>query len=594
MSLRDLVSHWFENRKLAHYEELEKIIGSLVENYKQKLVLLNNFSQNKITKYNFALELLDLLKVDSSLEALGETLAKKEKTAQEQQIIVELQRLRQILDEQNKIVRQEINFQNIADKVKQEGDLLALEQKEVQQIEANIFGQRISESELNTRLKKLEEYGLNIDNNKEFAVLLASNWDFTHELIKKFPQNSLMIFQYGLLGIIKTGLVTSREDLALLVSLAEKTRRDDVFDLFEFVLPKLFAKGIIKSKEDLALIVELAGKAKQEDVYILFKYGILLTAKVDLIKSREDLIFVFLLLVKLIKRTSFEENQEILMQGLPFVLGIDVVKSKEGLALLVEQTEKAKPKYISLIFRFCLPFFGYLIKSRSDLVYVFNFSVHLSDKLYGQDVKAVFYSDYFVNIKSTIKNIDDLKKINDILPELLTRSHRLYKKQASEGDEEFFDSKSSIVRREFEKTGSRTILLGGKLVGKAIIRIVSEPAFFAWKSAFEAKKEWKNAGFDYIPVEPILTKKEDLRAYKTKDGNYYRVYTKVLGLPFSRFVNTNQESSNELIDAKNRIIQVLNALNIQHGHLHDNNFCVGVEDEKVRVYVIDFDQASSK
>ena len=76
-------------------------------------------------------------------------------------------------------------------------------------------------------------------------------------------------------------------------------------------------------------------------------------------------------------------------------------------------------------------------------------------------------------------------------------------------DEKFWDKKRDIVRRDFNKTGSETILLGGKLAGKVIIRVVSEKAFFAWKKALESDI-WKKEGFDYIkqnktPVQFTVT-----------------------------------------------------------------------------------------
>ena len=52
----------------------------------------------------------------------------------------------------------------------------------------------------------------------------------------------------------------------------------------------------------------------------------------------------------------------------------------------------------------------------------------------------------------------------------------------------------------------KTILLGGPLVGKAIIRIIDEDSFEEWKKAYSAKGVWEELGFDYIPIEPILKK----------------------------------------------------------------------------------------
>ena len=171
--------------------------------------------------------------------------------------------------------------------------------------------------------------------------------------------------------------------------------------------------------------------------------------------------------------------------------------------------------------------------------------------------------------------------------------HKLYIKQNPKlfeaGKEK---SLGYIKRKEFEKTGSKTVLLGSNLTGKVIIRIINEEAFFAWRRAFEAKKTWKEIGFDYIPVEPILTKHGKLRAYKTKDG-MYRVSTKIVGESFATFLENPKNSKfREIVEhQKYKIYYGLKKLNIEHGHLHYGNFCVEFHGEQPRVYVIDFDRA---
>lgn len=170
--------------------------------------------------------------------------------------------------------------------------------------------------------------------------------------------------------------------------------------------------------------------------------------------------------------------------------------------------------------------------------------------------------------------------------------HRLYTNQ----EDRFFEpgkkgTLGEVKRREFAKTGSRTILLGGTLAGKVIIRIVSEKAFLAWKRALESVDAWKEAGFDYVPVEPILMKKGKLLFHKfEKDGEiYYRVYTKILlgtALYISPFVDSLQPLCK-------KISAVLEELKIEHGHLHLGNFIVEMHEGKPRLYVIDFDEAVS-
>ena len=312
-----------------------------------------------------------------------------------------------------------------------------------------------------------------------------------------------------------------------------------------------------------------------------------------LIKSREDLREIGLLLVELAGKTRSEHVRDLFRFGLPGVAGL--IKSREDLMLLVELAGKTRSEHVLDLFEYGLPAFAYLVNTPADLRVVFQFLVKLVNEIKYQDIKNLFKYG-FLNIKNQVKNINDLDKINRMLPELIFKSHALYRKQAIEEDESFFRPETTIVRRQFEKTGSETILLGGKLVGKAIIRIIAEPAFLAWKKAFEARKVWAEEGFDYIPIEPILTKNKDLRAYKTKKGNTYRVYTKVLGMTLNNFLDftSDDKLKQQLESLRNRIMHILDAkLQILHGHLHNSNFCVEIQDDKIRLYAIDFDQAIS-
>lgn len=181
------------------------------------------------------------------------------------------------------------------------------------------------------------------------------------------------------------------------------------------------------------------------------------------------------------------------------------------------------------------------------------------------------------------------------------REHRLYKSL----DKNFFESGKEkslgcIPRREFSKTGSETILLGGKAVGKVIVRIVTERAFLVWKEAFEAEGFWRSKGFDYIPIEPILKKENgDLMVYKRKDGKY-RVFTKVLGVNLLMLRNVYHGDDDAygytmvgIKRTEEAIKEGIRELGILHGHLHPQNFCVEDYNGKLRLYIIDFDQAIS-
>lgn len=157
----------------------------------------------------------------------------------------------------------------------------------------------------------------------------------------------------------------------------------------------------------------------------------------------------------------------------------------------------------------------------------------------------------------------------------------------------FFSKKRRLARSEFEKTGSRLILLGGKLTGKAIVRIIPKSAFEAWKRALEAKEAWKNAGFDYIPVEPILSKGGRLRVKETRSGKMM-VMAGVLGKSLNLFLSDTRNSHlRETLEKESeRILQVLRMICVEHGHVHGDNFCVQFHKGKPRLYIIDFDIAT--
>ncbi len=107
------------------------------------------------------------------------------------------------------------------------------------------------------------------------------------------------------------------------------------------------------------------------------------------------------------------------------------------------------------------------------------------------------------------------------------------------------------------------------------------------------KEAWENAGFDYIPVEPILIKNNKLRAYKTKNGDY-RVFTKILGPNLFDFLSSREglKFNSKLRSDQITINATLRKLRIFHGHEHiDQNYCIEIYEEKPRLYIIDFDMA---
>ncbi|MDO8428819.1 MAG: HEAT repeat domain-containing protein, partial [Candidatus Diapherotrites archaeon] len=150
--------------------------------------------------------------------------------------------------------------------------------------------------------------------------------------------------------------------------------------------------------------------------------------------------------------------------------------------------------------------------------------------------------------------------------------HRLYRDARAN----FFNDGQKIVRRVFNKTGSRTVLLGSSLTGKAIVRYVSPESFAAWKKALDAG----------IPTEPILKSKNGrLRVSKgpieksrdkLKQGSV-RVFSQVLGPSVHAFLSfpENEEKFGPIVRMQVKKIEAdLDRLSIEHRHMHDANFCI--------------------
>jgi hypothetical protein len=151
-----------------------------------------------------------------------------------------------------------------------------------------------------------------------------------------------------------------------------------------------------------------------------------------------------------------------------------------------------------------------------------------------------------------------------------------------------------FYEHEFEKTGSRTVLLGGKLKGKIINRVIKADAFEAWKYAY-INIDWKKEGFDYVPIEPI----QSVRRNK-KDSSLVEVKSGVLDISAADWSGYTQLFANEIGLDISKIIDVLNEKRIYHGHPHRGNHCLRFfrnSDGSVdfttnpRVYLIDFDAA---
>ena len=156
-------------------------------------------------------------------------------------------------------------------------------------------------------------------------------------------------------------------------------------------------------------------------------------------------------------------------------------------------------------------------------------------------------------------------------------------------------SGETFSREEFKKSGSGTTLVGGELKDKVIFRHITADAFLSWQKAYEDFNMWREAGFEYVPIEPIVSFRMN------KDG-LVDVASGVLDISLNSWIGMSGNFSRQLATEATEILNVLTKANIFHGHSHGNNFCLkffrkenGDVDfqKKPRIYLIDFDRATS-
>lgn len=155
---------------------------------------------------------------------------------------------------------------------------------------------------------------------------------------------------------------------------------------------------------------------------------------------------------------------------------------------------------------------------------------------------------------------------------------------------------SVFSRGPFSKTGSEiTLLFSKQFKNNLIIRHIEKPCFLAWEKAYESCLEWKKVGFDYVPIEPIYSFNTD------RQTGLINVASGILDLNLEEWYAFSGNSFKEYLDIqKDKIIDTLVKLGINHGHPNDSNFCLrfnrdengNVEINEVpRIYLIDFDKA---
>lgn len=154
-------------------------------------------------------------------------------------------------------------------------------------------------------------------------------------------------------------------------------------------------------------------------------------------------------------------------------------------------------------------------------------------------------------------------------------------------------NKDQFARTKFSKSGWETILLGGELKEKTILRKIGLHDFLCWQHAYEAHEFWSRNGFDYVPIEPI-------QSFIIHDNGMVDVYAGVLDLNLETWLSYSTLYEKELQLEKEKIKELVGER--AHTHSHDRNFCLrffrdekGIVDlnKKPRLYLIDFDSSQA-
>jgi hypothetical protein len=161
----------------------------------------------------------------------------------------------------------------------------------------------------------------------------------------------------------------------------------------------------------------------------------------------------------------------------------------------------------------------------------------------------------------------------------------------------YYHFHQDFLKSNFGKTGGEIKLFGKNLFNKIIQHKLPTTSFLAWRKAYENPEAWEKAGFDYVPIGPIISFRQD-------DDYYTKVNSGVLGITlweYEKIFGKNER----LFENTQKIKKVLNNLNIEYNyqrplHWHRKNFCLQFErDEKGRIdlkktpqiYLIDWDYA---
>ncbi|MBI2473825.1 hypothetical protein HYV70_04720 [Candidatus Uhrbacteria bacterium] len=208
--------------------------------------------------------------------------------------------------------------------------------------------------------------------------------------------------------------------------------------------------------------------------------------------------------------------------------------------------------------------------------------------------------------ETPLKDSDQTQRAQNLIRDIKQTGSELFQhwKALAKTTPLYKDVQDPFFVESFSKTGSGTTLLDQGFVegheslrNRAIIRHIDLGPFQGWKRAYEDVEFWKNQGFDYVPVEPIVKATLNPQTYRVD------VVTRVLPAPSVAIWKQDVGFYTQTIDEQvEKIKKALETLGVAHGHTHENNFIVyfdrDEQDEPIlekppKVYVIDFDRAVS-
>lgn len=133
MSLKNVVAQFLEKRKQKDFEQLERTLREIVRKYKQKLVFLKELREGKIPDDYFRMKCKVLSCSEFELNVLEEIFSHDEI------ISTEIKSLKTNLKLQIQLTSNEnISIDVIAAKIKEEGNILSIEQKDIKELESQL------------------------------------------------------------------------------------------------------------------------------------------------------------------------------------------------------------------------------------------------------------------------------------------------------------------------------------------------------------------------------------------------------------------------------------------------------------------------